>query len=41
VTGEEKREAVRSLLAGDRSIPAARVSVADQLLIVDGAASAA
>ena len=41
VTGEEKREAVRSLLAGDRSIPAARVPVADQILITDRAASAA
>jgi 6-phosphogluconolactonase len=38
VTGEEKREAVRSLIAGDRSIPAARVSVADQFLITDRAA---
>jgi 6-phosphogluconolactonase len=41
VTGEEKREAVRSLLAGDRSIPAARVPVADQILITDRAASTA
>ena len=41
VTGEEKREAVRSLLVGDRSIPAARVPVTDQLLIVDRAASTA
>jgi len=41
VTGEEKREAVRSLLAGDRSIPAARVPVADQILITDRTASTA
>jgi 6-phosphogluconolactonase len=41
VTGAEKRDAVGSLIAGDRSIPAARVPVADQLLIVDGAAGSA
>ena len=39
VTGEEKRDAVRSLIDGDRSIPAARVAVADQILITDRAAS--
>jgi 6-phosphogluconolactonase len=39
VTGEEKRDAVRSLIAGDRSIPGAHVSVADQLLITDRAAA--
>jgi len=41
VTGEEKRGAVRSLIADDRSIPAARVAVADQILITDRAASTA
>jgi 6-phosphogluconolactonase len=41
VTGEEKRDAVRSLIADDRSIPAARVAVADQILITDRAASTA
>jgi 6-phosphogluconolactonase len=39
VTGAAKREAIRSLIAGDRSIPAARVPVTDQLLITDRAAS--
>jgi 6-phosphogluconolactonase len=39
VTGAEKRGAVRMLLAGDRSIPAASVPVADQVLIADRAAS--
>lgn len=38
VTGVEKRDAVRSLLAGDRSIPGARVPIADQLLVSDRAA---
>lgn len=35
VTGPEKRDALRKLLAGDRSIPAARVAVADQVLVTD------
>jgi 6-phosphogluconolactonase len=39
VTGADKRDAMRSLLAGDRSLPAARVAVADQLLVADAAAS--
>ena len=35
VTGSEKRDALRKLLAGDRSIPAAQVVVADQALVTD------
>jgi 6-phosphogluconolactonase len=35
VTGADKREAVRRLLAGDRSIPAASVPVVDQVLVTD------
>jgi 6-phosphogluconolactonase len=35
VTGDEKREALAMLVAGDPSIPAARVSVADQTLVTD------
>ena len=35
VTESEKRKAVRKLLAGDRSIPAAQVAVPDQVLVTD------
>lgn len=35
VTGPEKRSAVERLLHGDRSIPAARVEIDDQILVVD------
>jgi 6-phosphogluconolactonase/glucosamine-6-phosphate isomerase/deaminase len=38
VTGAEKRDAVRRLLARDPSIPATGVTVADQVLVVDAAA---
>jgi 6-phosphogluconolactonase len=38
VTGEDKAAPLRQLLARDRSIPAARVKVADQRAIVDVAA---
>ncbi len=38
VTGEEKAEPLRMLLARDQTIPAARVRAADQLAIVDQAA---
>jgi len=41
VTGEEKAEAVRKLLARDISIPAARVRTPEQLVIVDRAAAGA
>jgi 6-phosphogluconolactonase/glucosamine-6-phosphate isomerase/deaminase len=41
VTGEEKAEAVRKLLARDTSIPAARVRTPEQLVIVDRAAAGA
>jgi 6-phosphogluconolactonase len=40
VTGEAKRDALARLLAGDQSIPAARISNPRQLLIVDEAAAA-
>jgi 6-phosphogluconolactonase len=39
VTGEEKRQPLRQLLAGDRSIPAARVENPDQLVVADRAAA--
>jgi 6-phosphogluconolactonase len=39
VTGEDKRDAVRSLLAGDRSIPASHVTVGEQRLIADADAA--
>jgi 6-phosphogluconolactonase len=39
VTGPEKREALRRLLRGDRSIPAARVPVADQVVVADRSAA--
>ena len=35
VTGSEKREALTKLLAGDPSIPASRVPVADQIVVTD------
>jgi 6-phosphogluconolactonase len=35
VSGSEKREALRRLIRGDRSIPAARVPVGDQVVITD------
>jgi 6-phosphogluconolactonase len=39
VTGAAKRSAVERLLHGDRSIPAARVAIGDQVLVVDRAAA--
>ena len=39
VTGHDKVDALRRLRAGDRSIPAGRVSSADSLLIADDAAA--
>ena len=39
VTGSEKREALRRLLRADRSIPAARVPVADQVVVTDASAA--
>jgi 6-phosphogluconolactonase len=39
VTGRDKRAAVERLLAGDRTIPAARVEIDDQVLVVDRAAA--
>jgi 6-phosphogluconolactonase/glucosamine-6-phosphate isomerase/deaminase len=39
VSGEDKREAVSRLLAGDRSIPAGRVEASDALLFADPAAA--
>jgi 6-phosphogluconolactonase len=39
VTGAEKRAALARLLAGDRSIPAARVGARDQLVLADRAAA--
>lgn len=41
VTGQEKRDALARLLAGDRAIPAARVSAARRLVIADAAAAPA
>ena len=41
VTGADKREALRKLLEGDRSIPAARVENDDMTLVADEAAAAA
>lgn len=35
VTGSRKREALRRLTDGDRSIPAARISVPDQVVVTD------
>ena len=39
VTGEDKREALARLLAGDRTIPAGRVRAADAVLVCDRAAA--
>jgi 6-phosphogluconolactonase len=39
VTGEDKREALELLLAGDRSIPAGRVAVTDAIVVCDRAAA--
>ena len=39
ITGEEKVDALRRLLAGDPSIPAGRVSAANALVIADAAAA--
>jgi 6-phosphogluconolactonase len=39
VTGEDKRDALGRLLAGDRAIPAGRVDIADQVVVADVAAS--
>jgi 6-phosphogluconolactonase len=39
VTGEEKREALARLLAGDRSIPAGRVENDEMILLADEAAT--
>lgn len=35
VTGSEKRDALRKLLAGDPSIPATHVSISDQVVVTD------
>ena len=40
VTGDEKRDPLAKLLAGDQSIPAGRVNAADMLVIADEAAAA-
>jgi 6-phosphogluconolactonase/glucosamine-6-phosphate isomerase/deaminase len=39
VTGEEKREALRRLLAGDTSLPAARVRTEHAIVLADRAAA--
>jgi 6-phosphogluconolactonase len=39
VTGEDKVDALSRLRAGDRSIPAGRVSSANSLVIADAAAA--
>ena len=39
VTGEDKRDALARLLAGDQSIPAGRVAVGDGLVIADRSAA--
>jgi 6-phosphogluconolactonase len=39
ITGEEKRDPLARLLAGDRSIPAGRVEAQDSLVIADQAAA--
>ena len=41
VTGAEKRDALRRLIRGDRSIPAARVPVEDQVVVTELAPDAA
>jgi 6-phosphogluconolactonase/glucosamine-6-phosphate isomerase/deaminase len=40
ITGEDKVDALRRLRAGDRSIPAGRVSAAEMLVIADASAAA-
>jgi 6-phosphogluconolactonase len=40
VTGESKREVMAQLLAGDQSIPAARIANPNQLVVADEAAAA-
>jgi 6-phosphogluconolactonase len=39
VTGEDKRDALAKLLAGDRTIPAARVDAPDAIVVCDEAAA--
>jgi 6-phosphogluconolactonase len=39
VTGEEKRDPLARLLAGDRSIPAGRVTAAESIVLADAAAA--
>jgi 6-phosphogluconolactonase/glucosamine-6-phosphate isomerase/deaminase len=39
VAGEDKRDALAKLLAGDSSIPAGRVEASDGLVLADGAAA--
>jgi len=39
IAGEDKRDALRKLLAGDRSIPAARVEAARSTILADAAAA--
>ena len=39
ITGEDKREPLRQLLAGDRSIPAGRVTAPRSVIIADAAAA--
>jgi 6-phosphogluconolactonase len=39
ITGESKREPLRRLLEGDRSIPAGRVEAADSIVVADRAAA--
>jgi 6-phosphogluconolactonase len=39
VAGEDKRDALAKLLAGDHSIPAGRVDAADGLVLADHAAA--
>lgn len=41
VTGEEKREPLQRLLAGDPSIPAGRVAAEEMIVVADAAASGA
>ena len=39
ITGEDKIDALRRLKAGDRSIPAGRISAANAVVITDEAAT--
>ena len=39
VTGDSKREALRRILDGDHSIPAARVAADDMMVVADEAAA--